>query len=405
MEYLVVVEYCFADHPGGAPRVAWDIAKAMRDRGHAVTLLCYRSGNAPPGIAEVEGMRVVRYDKVERPAWHPRRLDAIIDSARMACRRWLAGKRFDLVHVHSPLQGLGVLAALGGGSGGNGPRYVCTVHSPLVLEQEIMWRSQGWTGRLKLLLGRPMLAGAERRLLAAAERIHTLSEFTRAQLDQAYGTGARTTVIPHWYARVNQGVSRAEARRQLGWPADARIFFTVRGMGPRYGVDIAIRALAPLLTEFDAHFYLAGDGVLRPQLQALAATMDPGGRMHFMGRIPDRELELAYAAADLFILPTLALECFGLITLEAFAFGCPVLSTDVGAIPETMRPVLPGLIVPAGDVAALREKARSFLKGEIALPGERALIEFAAGRYGAPVVIPQLCRLLEGPAAVAGARP
>ena len=402
MEYLAVAEYCFADHPGGAPRVAWDIAKAMRDRGHSVTFLCYRQGNAPVGIAEVDGIRVVRFDKSERPAWHPKRMEAIVDSARAGFQCWLGDQRFDVVHVHAPLQGLGVYAALGGDEGGASPRYVYTAHSPLVLEQEIIWRSQGWAGRLKLLFGRAMLADAERRMLNAAAQIHTLSEFTRTKLDEAYGTRARTTVIPHWYARINQGISRDEARKRLGWPANAKIFFTVRGMGPRYGVDIAIRALAPLLTEYGGHFFLAGDGVLRPKLQALAETMDSEGRMHFMGRVSDRDLELAYAAADLFILPTLALECFGLITLEAFAFGCPVLATDVGAIPESMVPVLADLLVPAGDVDALRDVARRFLNGEIKVPDGRTLIEFAAGRYGAPVVIPQLCRLLEAPPLAGG---
>ena len=52
-------------------------------------------------------------------------------------------------------------------------------------------------------------------------------------------------------------------------------------------------------------------------------------------------MALWYEAADLFVLPTTALECFGLITMEAFAHGCPVLSTDAAAVPESMRPIMP----------------------------------------------------------------
>lgn len=396
MNYLVVAESCFLDRPGGAHRVAWDVAKVMRDRGHAVTLLCYRSGPAPAGPETLEGIDVVRFAKTELPAWHPRRLSAIIDAAGAACRQWLGGRRFDVVHVHTPLVGLGVAGALG-----DGPRYVYTVHSPVVLEQEIVWKAQGWPGRLKLLLGRGLLASVERRMLARAHRIQTLSEFTRRQLDQSYGVGSRITVVPHWYARINSGISKADARRELGWPAEAKIFFTVRAMGPRYGLDVALKALAPLLKEHDAYFFLGGDGPWRGRLEALGKGLDSGGpagpRIRFMGRISDRELELAYAAADLFILPTLALECFGLITLEAFAFGCPVLATDAGAIPETMQPILPELIVPAGDELALRAAARKFLQGGFRLPEGRALIDYAAGRYGAAAVIPQICALLEAP--------
>lgn len=403
MNYLVVAEFCFLDVPGGAHRVAWDIAKLMRDRGHAVTLFCYRnSDQTTDGIAELEGIRVVRFSKTELPGWDPRRLHAIIDSAATACTRWLADRRFDVVHVHTPLVGLGVARALSSQEA-NSPLYVYTVHSPLVMEQEITWRSQGWTGHLKLLLGRGMLAAAERRMLQLAGRIHTLSEYTRTKLDEAYGVGHRIRVIPHWCTRVRtgDGVSKAEARKTLGWPTEARVFFTVRGMGPRYGLDVAIRALAPLLAEHDAYFYLAGDGPMRRELEDLAIGLEGGrgsaARIRFLGRISDDELELAYQAADLFILPTLALECFGLITIEAFAFGCPVLSTDAGAIPESMLPILPRLIVPAGDESALREVSAQVLRGEIALPESRALIDHAMGRYSAAVVTLELLRLLEAP--------
>ena len=391
LEYLAVVEYCFADQPGGSGRVAWDIAKAMQARGHAVTLLCYLLDSwMPEGITELDGIRIVRFRKEERPPWHPERLQVIISSTTAAARRWLRDRTFDSVHVHSPLLGLGVVAALG-----PQPRYVYTVHSPMVLEQEIVWRSQGWPGQVKLLLGRGLLASAERRMLEAANRIHTLSDFTRAKLSEFYQVGARVQVIPHWYPAPAEPLSKAAARHQLGWPQDATIFFTVRSLGPRYGLDLAIRALAPLVQSHNCCFYLAGSGKLRGELEALAAKLGAGDRIQFMGRVSDEQLQLAYAAADLFILPTLALECFGLITIEALAFGCPVLSTDAGAIPESMGPILPGMVVPAGDVEALREKARQFLDGELVLPDRQALIHYAQTRYGEAAVLPLLTGLFE----------
>ncbi|MEQ1802930.1 MAG: asparagine synthase (glutamine-hydrolyzing) [Gammaproteobacteria bacterium] len=391
LEYLAVVEYCFADQPGGSGRVAWDMLKAMQERGHNVTLLCYLLDNRnPEGVTELDGIRVVRFRKDERPAWHPERLHAIINSTRSACRRWLLDRTFDCVHVHSPLLGLGVVEGLG-----REPRYVYTVHSPVVLEQEITWRAQGWQGHLKLLLGRGLLANVERRMLGAADRIQTLSEFTRTKLHEAYGVGDQVQVIPHWYPAPAERPDKATARQRLGWPADARIFFTVRSMGPRYGLDVAIRALAPLVQSHDCYFFLAGSGKMRGELEALAASLGAGDRIRFMGRISDADLELAYAAADLFILPTLALECFGLITIEALAFGCPVLSTDAAAIPESMLPILPQMLVPPGDVAALREKARQFLTGELQVPDRMTLIHYAETRYGAATVVPRLTALFE----------
>lgn len=126
----------------------------------------------------------------------------------------------------------------------------------------------------------------------------------------------------------------------------------------------------PLLRRHQAHFFIAGTGPLRQSLEALSCELGAGGFIHFMGQISEEELVGAYAAADLFILPTVTLECFGLITLEALSHGCPVLSTDAGAIPESMQPILPHMIVAAGDVAALAEKAGQFLLGAVSMPKE-----------------------------------
>lgn len=392
MRYLAVVEYCFPDRPGGSGRVAWDIACAMRDRGHEVTLLVYRTDiGRGEGLDLVDGMRIVRFSKAERSSWHPGRLAAITDSAEAACRRWLAGEQFDCVHLHTPLLGLGVTRAMG-----KGPRFVYTAHSPVVLEQEIQWKSQGLPGLLKLALGRPLLAWAERQVLESSSAIHTLSAFTRARLHEAYGVGDRISVIPHWYKPAKPVPDRSAARRVLGWNADQPIVFTVRSLGPRYGVDIAIEALAPILAAHDAVFYVGGDGPWRSRLEALAQNSGCGGRIRFLGRLSDSELEAAYAAADLFVLPTLALECFGLILIEAMAFGCPVLSSDAAAIPEIMAQILPDWVVPAGDVAALRAKTADFLAGRLQPPPREILQSFVNDRYGAQRVVPQLVALCEG---------
>ena len=132
LRYLTVVEHFFEDIPSGSARVAWDIAMEMRDRGYEVTVLCYRAGDNAPGLSEYEGVRLVRFDKEGKPCWHPGRLQAIIESTARACRQWLSDCRWDIVHVHSCLMGLGAVSCFG-----SGPRYVFTVHSPLVLEQEI----------------------------------------------------------------------------------------------------------------------------------------------------------------------------------------------------------------------------------------------------------------------------
>ena len=63
---------------------------------------------------------------------------------------------------------------------------------------------------------------------------------------------------------------------------------------------------------------------MRTELEALAHDLDVQDYVHFIGRVNDAELDLAYYACDLFILPTIALECFGLIAQESLARGRPL---------------------------------------------------------------------------------
>ena len=392
MKYLCVIEYFFEEAPGGSGRVAWDIAQEMQRLGHEVTILFYWREGQPEGRSDYNGINLVRVKKQQRPSWDPRRLQAIFDSAEDACKQWLCDEQWDVVHIHTPLLGLGVMSALGAG-----PKYAVTVHSPIMMEQEIIWRNQGFAGQLKLLLGRRQLVNAERELLQSATTIHTLSQYTRGIIDEAYSVGDKVNVIPHWYERdVNQS-SKTQARASLAWPSDAKIFVTVRGLGPRYGIDVAIKALAPIVKEENSncYFYIGGRGPQREYLESLVAELGVEDKVKFLGRLSDDDLEAAYRAADVFILPTLALECYGLITVEAISFGCPVISTDAAAIPEIMRPILPDCIVPAGDVDALREKAKAFLAGSLGIPSREGLMSYARDHYARDAVAPKLIQFIE----------
>lgn len=393
MNYLVAVDYCFLDRPAGAARVAWDIACLMRDEGWRVAALVAHppGGGARPDDETLDGVRVVRYHTPRLPGWHPLRAHAYAQAAADAVHRSLHGDSWDLAHAHVTYPGLGLARALG-----DAPRYVYTMHSPIVLENRFNWAHEGWTGRLKLTLGLGKLRRDEGRFLHRCEGIHTLSHFTRSHVQRDHGLGHRVTIIPHWRrVDLRRDRSRVEARRALGWPLDEKILFTVRHHGRRYGLDLAVRAVAPLVRDPGCSFVVGGDGPLRPALEALAADLGVSDRVRFPGRLSDEQLNLAYQAADLFVLPTLALECFGLITVEALSFGLPVVATDAGAIPEVLADLSPELIVPAGDVEALRARLDDVLRGRLPLPSEEAMIDYVERRFSREAVAPQIIRFLQ----------
>ena len=395
MNYLSAVDFCFLDKPGGSGRVAWDIARIARDRGWQVSMLSLNPdpNEIPSGLSSCEDISLVRYSKKNVGAYNPFRMSMQIKSARDAFNRWLGGTKWDLVHIHSPFTGAGVMRALG-----QRATYVYTVHSPVVSEVGIVWKYQGLPGKIKLSLGVPLLRRLEKRMLLRSSAIHVLSDYTRKEMQRIHGITERVSVIPHWPPLTATALRpKKEARKALGWHDEdgSMVFFTVRQHRERYGIDVAIRALAGLSKAHRWTFYVGGDGPLRHYLEDLALSLGIGDRVVFTGRLSDEALSLAYQAADLFILPTVALECFGLITLESLSFGCPVVATDAAAIPETLRPITPDLIVPAGNVDALRDKLRAILEGKISLPSPPELRAYVDSGYRQSAVSQRLFDLLQ----------
>jgi glycosyltransferase involved in cell wall biosynthesis len=81
--------------------------------------------------------------------------------------------------------------------------------------------------------------------------------------------------------------------------------------------------------------------------------------VRFVGRVAEDELLDWYRAADLFVLPTVAYEGFGMVTVKALASGTPVVGTPAGATPELLEPLDQRLVARGSDpdslAAAIRE--------------------------------------------------
>ena len=97
---------------------------------------------------------------------------------------------------------------------------------------------------------------------------------------------------------------------------------------------------------------MVGDGPEHSNLENLAAELDLGHRVHFLGYRSD--IDTILQCMDIFALPSFG-EGFGLVLLEAMACSKPVVATDVMSIPEIVQPGKTGFLVPAQDVSALAE--------------------------------------------------
>jgi glycosyltransferase involved in cell wall biosynthesis len=106
----------------------------------------------------------------------------------------------------------------------------------------------------------------------------------------------------------------------------------------RKGLQVLLRSVAAVP---NLHLTLVGEGPFRPQLEALAQTLGIQGRVDFRGALQDNKLIEAYREADIFALtPVLTAgtrEGFGIVYLEAAAFGLPIIAADQAGIKDAVR--------------------------------------------------------------------
>jgi glycosyltransferase involved in cell wall biosynthesis len=103
------------------------------------------------------------------------------------------------------------------------------------------------------------------------------------------------------------------------------------------GIDNLLIAMQEIVRSVpDVYLVIGGTGPLKTDLEAMTRRMNLDRHIRFSGFIPEEALPQYYRASDLFILPTVDLEGFGMVTLEALASGIPVLGTPVGGTQEIL---------------------------------------------------------------------
>lgn len=366
MRILSVATWSHPDREGGSFRCAFDLVRDLAAKGHEVVHVTGRVAGTPPEET-IEGVRFVRFDlpTASRIGFYRDGIRA----ARTALAR-LGLDRFDRVVVHHLLAGRALLDVL--------PEKTPLVYVEYMaygLEYLDKVRRDGGARLLEIPVVYPVLAAWERRLLRRADRVVVLSEFCRAIAERFGADPAKVSVVPGAVdiERFSPG-DRAAARRRLAWPEDRRILLAVRRLDPRMGLENLVEAAARLPD--DVLVLLAGRGPEEEALRARIRARGLGGRVRLVGFVPEDDLPDAYRAADLAVLPTRALEGFGLVAAEALACGTPAAGTPVGAIPEVVGPLDARLVLPGADAEGIAAGLGTLLE-----PGVLAEISGRARAY------------------------
>ena len=260
-------------------------------------------------------------------------------------------------------------------------RFVLHFHGPWAEESRVEGQ-----GALSVAVKRHL----ERAVYSRAGRAIVLSHAFATLLHEGYGVPReRISVIPGGVdvARFEVPLSRAECRARLSWPLDRPIVLATRRLVRRMGLEQLIEAAGLARVQIrDLVLHVVGKGPLEAALAGQIQTAGLGHTVRLLGRLPDDALALAYRAADLTVVPSVALEGFGLVAVEALSAGTPVLVTPVGGLPEVVSPLSDHLVLPDSSPSAIAAGLVSALRGGLAMPDETSCRRFARERYAWPVV-------------------
>lgn len=362
----------FPNNPGGIERYVYDLTRHL---GLNDTVeLC---GVGIPESAKLPGVQLTNLCDPEQ-SFVPR-----LRSARQNfLNRQIAQP--EAINLHFALYGFPILRDL--------PSEIpitCSFHGPWALESQLEQSNP---------LGVKFKRWIENRVYRRCDRFIVLSQAFGDILHQHYGVPQdKIHKIPGGVdtERFQMNLSRQQAREALGWPQDRQVLFTPRRLVRRMGVDDLLQAIAAVKTKLpDLWLAIAGKGPQRKALEAQVAELGLQDCVKFLGFLPEEQLPTAYQAADLTVIPSQALEGFGLIVLESLASGTPVLCTPVGGMPEIIHSFSPELVTETVGVDAISTHLQTHLTNPHQLPTREACHQFATENFSWPVIAQQVRQVL-----------
>jgi glycosyltransferase involved in cell wall biosynthesis len=409
-----------AVHPlhgvGGLERHVYDLVHHLARRGVAITLITKPA--TAPGLADVRvddasplfgaergRVRLVTVPYVTFPGAGRRGTTVIDRATAYPVFGWRAGRiAVELAH-RGEADVVHALGASGLGYAMARRRHVETV--PFVFNPQGLEEFGGTHpgfARLKRLAYAP-LQRAVRTCAAAADAVlatdRALVEPVKRHLAVE---DARIHVIPNAVdlAAIDRAGARADVaavRTRLGLAAGERLLVSVGRLEENKGFHVLAAALARVPPPGQGiarwRWALVGAGPYRPAIEEAIARAGLGAAVHLAGRVSDTELAAYYAAADVFVHPTLY-EGSSLVTLEAMAHRKPVVATRAGGLPDKVIPGETGWLVDPGSPEALAEGLAAALAIDAPLSAcgraGRALVERT---FDWPVVAEALHALYE----------
>ncbi len=342
MKILHLADATFADKPGGSRKYAQELAIRLAERGNPQVFLVPKEN---PNLLNEEiwnSLQVYRYD-----AANPLAKQSALRKNMLALH---ARYHFDAVIVHFAYTAFAY-------------HLLPTARRlPTLRMFQGPWDSEHaaekGSGTFRLKAAHAVMHQIEKTSLQRSDRIIVLSKFMQQDAVQRFQIPvSKIRILPPGVdtERFVPG-DKTAARQKFGISEDSFVVLTVRRLARRMGIDLLIQAAAIARKSVpNLEVHIAGKGPIKEELAEKIVALGLQKCVKLIGFVPDEDLADRYRSADVFALPTVSLEGFGLVVLEALACNVPVIGTPVAAIPDVLRPFGEDLIMSDCTPEAIAE--------------------------------------------------
>ncbi len=330
---------------GGSGVVATELGKALARRGHEIHFIAYAPPQRLTHVTEhiyFHEVRVNTYPLFEYPPYSLALTSKMIDVVKH--------EQLDLLHVHyaiphatSAVLARQILACEG-------------IHIPVVTTLH---------GTDITLVGQdPSFAPVVTHAINASDGVTAVSDYLRRETHGHFEVEREIEVIPNFvdtdrFTRQQKGhFKQAIAPNGEKLLIHVSNFREVKRAGDVVHVFHRLHEGGLNGNGPGVKLLLVGDGPDRPAAEALARELGVYGDVRFLGK--QEPIEEILSVADVFLMPS-GSETFGLAALEAMSCGVPVVSSDIGGLPELNVHGETGFLCPLADIDCLTDATHRIL--------------------------------------------
>lgn len=325
---------------GGSGVVATELGKALALRGHQIHFIAYsmpfRLGHVTENIYYHE-VNVNVYPLFEYPPYSLALTSKMVDVARF--------EDLDLLHVHYAV-----------------PHATSAVLARQILDQHDLAVPVVTTlhGTDITIVGQdPSFAPVVNYSINQSDGVTAVSDYLRRETESHFDIEREIDVIPNFIDTARFTRMNKEHFKQALCPEGEKVLVHVSNFRPVKRAGDVVHVFHRLREEgLSVKLLLVGDGPDRDATQRLARDLGVYSDIRFLGK--QEPVEEILSIADVFLIPS-GSETFGLAALEAMACSVPVVSSDVGGLPELNVNNETGFLCPLGDIDTLTDCTRRIL--------------------------------------------